>query len=104
MAYKSKICKAFFFGRVPASFAPNHPPNFPRSLPASPIQINGLPIAVFDLAELTRTWPCHGVESSGATGGCESFSGVARLVGSGGGNRSRTAPEKFSWRLDAIGR
>jgi hypothetical protein len=57
MAYKSKICKAFFFGQTPAPFAPNHPPNFPRSQVASPIQINGLPIAAFDLAELTRTVP-----------------------------------------------
>jgi hypothetical protein len=49
MAYKSKSCKTFFFGRKHCRFAPNHPPNFPRPLPASPIQINGLPIAAFDL-------------------------------------------------------
>ena len=57
MAYKSKICKAFFFGRKHCRCAPNHLPNFPRSQVANPIEINGLPIAAFDLAELTRTVP-----------------------------------------------
>ena len=51
MAYKSKICKAFFFGRKDCRFAPNHPPNLLLYRVANPIAINGLPIAIFDLAE-----------------------------------------------------
>jgi hypothetical protein len=50
-----------------------------------------------------RTLSQHGDKSSGATDGCESFSGVARLVGSGVAIGNALHLENLSWRLDAIG-
>ena len=87
MAYKSKICKAFFVDLRPDCFSPNHPRNFPRPFLASPIQINGLPIAIFDLAEICPNFVPTWRQVVGYDGWLQKFSGVARLVGSGGGNR-----------------
>ena len=80
MACKSKICKAFFFGRMPLRFGPNHPPNFtPRFWPCRckgrygsmawqwRFSIRSNP------SETARTLPRYGVEASSATGGCKSF-------------------------------
>ena len=73
MAYKSKICKAFFVGLRPDCFAPNHPPNFPRPLLANPIQINGLPIAIFDLAEICPNSPLAWRQVVGCDGWLRKF-------------------------------